>query len=203
MGGPEIGKHLMGLLSRTGDLVYTLRFLRLLTTKFEDTTAFKLGLIDKDGKKLKSPSNSDERSAYNAFHRLVFNLKKLLAKVPGGGSKLASYAAALFLIKEQLNLTDSSVEKIAEACDIDPLERLDEDTSWFCTKDGMLSPGIYRLANDKMLNATCEEVCRKGDKVRVFDNTFPEGNILGVDIFEVTHERTAKQLYVAVGELRK
>lgn len=203
MGGPETGKHLMGLLSRTGDLVYTLRFLRLLTTKFEDTTAFKLGLIDAEGKKLKSPDTSEERSAYNAFHRLVFNLKKLLAKVPGGGSKLATYAAALYLIKEQLNLSDSSINKIAQECDVDPLEALSEDTSWFCTKDGMLSPGIYRLANDKMLNMTCEEVCKKGDKVRVWDNSYPVGNMLGVDIFEVTHDRTAKQLYVAVGELRK
>lgn len=193
----------MGLLSRTGDLVYTLRFLRLLTTKFEDTTAYKLGLIDEKGKKLKSASTSEERSAYNAFHRLVFNLKKLLEKVPGGSSKLASYAAALFLIKEHLNLSDSSVDKIVQASDVDPLEALSEETSWFCTKDGMLSPGIYRLANDKMLNVTCEEVCKKGDKVRVWDNTYPQGNLLGVDIFEVTHDRTAKQLYVAVGELRK
>jgi len=193
----------MGLLSRTGDLVYTLRFLRLLTTKFEDTTAYKLGLIDEKGKKLKSASTSEERDAYNAFHRLVFNLKKLLEKVPGGSSKLASYAAALFLIKEHLNLSDSSVDKIVQASDVDPLEALSEGNSWFCTKDGMLSPGIYRLANDKMLNTTCEEVCRKGDKVRVFDNTYSTGNMLGVDIFEVTHERTAKQLYVAVGELRK
>lgn len=203
MGGPETGKHLMGLLSRTGDLVYTLRFLRLLTTKFEDTTAFKLGLIDKEGNKLKSPDTSEERSAYNAFHRLVFNLKKLLAKVPGGGSRLATYAAALYLIKEQLNLSDSSINKIAQACDVDPLEALSEDTSWFCTKDGMLSPGIYRLANDKMLSATCEEVCKKGDKIRVWDNNYPIGNMLGMDIFEVTHDRTAKQLYVAVGELRR
>lgn len=193
----------MGLLSRTGDLVYTLRFLRLLTTKFEDTTAYKLGLIDEKGKKLKNPETSEEKSAYNAFHRLVFNLKKLLEKVPGGSSKLASYAAALFLIKEQLNLSDSSVNKIAQASDVDPLEALSEETSWFCTKDGMLSPGTYRLANDKMLNITCEEVCKKGDKIRVWDNSYPVGNMLGIDIFEVTHDRTAKQLYVAVGELRK
>jgi len=193
----------MGLLSRTGDLVYTLRFLRLLTTKFEDTTAYKLGLIDEKGKKLKNPETSEEKSAYNAFHRLVFNLKKLLEKVPGGSSKLASYAAALFLIKEQLNLSDSSVNKIVQASDVDPLEALSEETSWFCTKDGMLSPGTYRLANDKMLNITCEEVCKKGDKIRVWDNSYPVGNMLGIDIFEVTHDRTAKQLYVAVGELRK
>ena len=35
----------MGILKRAGDLVYTFRFLRLLTTSFEDTEAFKKGII--------------------------------------------------------------------------------------------------------------------------------------------------------------
>ena len=43
----------MGILKRAGDLVYTFRFLRLLTTSFEDTEAFKKGIIDKDGKRRK------------------------------------------------------------------------------------------------------------------------------------------------------
>jgi len=193
----------MGILSRTGDLVYTLRFLRLLTTQFEDTTAFKLGLIDKDGKKLKSPQTTEEKSAYNTFHRLAFNLKKLLAKVPGGGSRLASYAAALLLIKEHLNLGDSSIEKVVEHCGIDPLHSLEESKEWFCTKDGMLAPGIYKLANPKMVNSTCEEICRTGDKVRVEQNAFPVDNLLGLDLFEATHVPTNQKIYVAVGELRR
>ena len=44
----------MGIIKRAGDLVYTFRFLRLLTTPFEETEAFKRGIIDKDGKRLKS-----------------------------------------------------------------------------------------------------------------------------------------------------
>jgi hypothetical protein len=203
MGGPETGKHLMGILSKTGDLVYTLRFLRLLTTNFEDTTAFKLGLIDKEGKKLKKAETSDEKSAYNSFHRMVFNLKKLLAKVPGGSSKLASYASALFLIKETLTLSDSSVEKINEACALDPLESLTEGSQWFCAKDGMLSPGIYSLANPKMVNSTCEEICKAGDKIRVAPDAYPVDNILGQDIFEAVHIPTNQEVYVAVGELRR
>jgi hypothetical protein len=142
----------MGLLSRAGDLTYTLRFLRLLTTKFEDTTAYKLGLIDEKGKKLRSPKTNEEKSAYNAFHRLVFNLKKLLAKVPGGSSKFASYVSALFLIKEHLDLSDKSIEKIAAKAGIDPLGFLDEGTQWFVTDDGMLSPGSYKLTTDKLAN---------------------------------------------------
>ena len=193
----------MGILSRTGDLVYTLRFLRLLTTKWEDTNAYKLGIIDKEGKKVKKPSTEEEKSAYNTFHRLVFSLKRLLNKVPGGKSSLASYAAALYLIKEELNLGEGSIERIVEECALDPLEGLNEGNEWFCAKDGMLSPGIYKLANPKMVNTTCEEICKTGDKVRVTDNAYPIGNVLGQDIFEATHVATNQPIYVAVGELRR
>lgn len=193
----------MGILSQTGDLVYTLRFLRLLTTKFEDTNAFKLGLIDKEGTKLKKPESKQEKDSYNTFHRLAFNLKKLLAKVPGGKSSLASYAAALFLIKENLNLGERSIEKIVEECALDGLEGLNEGTGWFCAKDGMLSPGMYTLANPKMINKTCEEICKKGDKVRVANDAYPVGNMLGQDIFEATHVSTQQPIYVTSGELRR
>lgn len=193
----------MGILSRTGDLVYTLRFLRLLTTKWEDTSAYKLGIINDEGKKVKKPSTDEEKSAYNTFHRLVFSLKRLLNKVPGGKSSLASYAAALFLIKEELNLGEGSIERIVEECALDPLEGLNEDVAWFRAKDGMLSPGIYKLANPKVVNTTCEEICKTGDKVRVEDDAYPIGNVLGQDIFEATHVATNQPIYVAVGELRR
>ena len=74
----------MGLVKRAGDLVYTFRFLRLLTTSFEDTEAYKKGIIDKDGKKLKTfdlntMDNRDTyKNYYTPFHRLVFNIKKII-----------------------------------------------------------------------------------------------------------------------------
>ena len=152
----------MGALTKATDTVYTLRFLRLLTTPFEETNAFKLGLIDDKGNKLKKPFTEKEKSSYNMFHRLVFNIKKLLAKVPGGSSKFASYASALFLIKEHLNLSDKSLEKILKECDIDPSDFLSESSQWFTTKDGMLSPGVYRLCSEgKMLNSTGETMGKK------------------------------------------
>ena len=192
----------MGLLSRAGDLTYTLRFLRLLTTKFEDTTAYKLGLIDEQGNKLRSPKTNEEKSAYNAFHRLVFNLKKLLAKVPGGSSKFASYVSALFLIKEHLELSDKSIDKIAAKAGIDPLGFLDEGTQWFVTDDGMLSPGSYKLASDKLVNSSIQELCQKGDSVRVLMDNYPVGECLGVPVYEVKHAKTNQSIYVTTGELR-
>jgi len=101
----------MGILKRAGDVIYTLRFLRLLTTPFEETKAFKLGLIDEKGKRNKTVriDSTEERDAYTPFHRLVFNIKRVLEKVPGGGTTLGSYAAALYLIKEKHSITDKQL----------------------------------------------------------------------------------------------
>lgn len=193
----------MGVLSRAGDLVYTLRFLRLLTTDFKDTNAFKNGIIDEKGKKLKSPSTADEKSSYNTFHRLVFNLKKLLAKVPGGSSKLASYASALFLIREKTEIGDKGIRKIVEETGHLPVDFLAEQSEWYVLDDKMLSPGIYKVRCDKMLNATCEELVRAKDKVRVPEDTYPLGEMFGLDVYEVTHVNTGKSIYVTVGELER
>ena len=96
----------MGLLKKAGDLVYTFRFLRLLTTDFKDTTAFKKCLIDVKGKRLRKPETSEERDVYTPFHRLVFNIKKL---IPGG--KVGSYASALYLIKEQYSVSEKTIKQ--------------------------------------------------------------------------------------------
>ena len=192
----------MGVLTKAADTVYTLRFLRLLTTPWEETGAFKAGLIDNEGNKIKKPFTEKEKSVYNTFHRLVFNVKKLINKAPGGKSKIASYAAALFLIKENANLGDKSIEKILEVCKVNPEVFLEESSHWFTTKDGMLTPGVYKLADgDKMLNGIHEELGKKNDKVRVDIDNYPVSNLFGLDIYEVLHIPTQKKLYVTAGEL--
>ena len=194
----------MGILSRSGDLVYTLRFLRLLTTAWEDTNAFNLGLIDDTGKKLKKPKTEEEKSAYNIFHRLVFNIKKLINKVPGGKSKFASYASALLLLKEHFGLSDDNMQQILDALDIKDEDCLGESTVWYQTKDGMLSPGSYRLTvEDKMINATLDEFGQKNDEVVVEMNSYPVDNVIGFDVYEVIHSSTGQKMYVTAGELTK
>ena len=88
----------MGILKRAGDLLYTFRFLTLLVTPFDKTKAFEEGIIDADGKRIKTYKKDTEayKEYYTPFHRLVFNVKRLMAKVPGGGSRLASYACLLY-----------------------------------------------------------------------------------------------------------
>ena len=194
----------MGILSRSADLVYTLRFLRLLTTPWKEMGAYKAGIIDENGKKIKKPETSEDKNVYNYFHRLVFSLKRLLNKVPGGKSKIGSYVAALLLIKEKLELSDASVQKIIKESRIDPLDILAENNEWFVLPSGMLSPGIYSIKeNDKMINSTCEELCHKNDKVKVDMDCYPKENICGMDIFEVLHLPTNQNIYITSGELAK
>lgn len=83
------------------DIFMVYQFIKRLVTPFDKTEAFQLGLIDQDGNKLKKADTPEEKKALGYFDRLVFNLKRLLGMVPGGRSRLASYAAALLLLREK------------------------------------------------------------------------------------------------------
>jgi len=78
---------------------------------WKKTGAYKAGIIDENGKKLKSPKTSDEKKVYTMLHRLTFNLRRLLEKIPGGIGKwkITRYAAALWLIKEEAGLDDKAL----------------------------------------------------------------------------------------------
>ena len=94
----------MGILAGIGNIYFVYQFLKKLVTPFEKTKAFELGIIDEKGKILKRRRDlegDEEKSAYNLSDTLIWNIKKLMGKIPGGKSRIASYAAALYLIKEQ------------------------------------------------------------------------------------------------------
>lgn len=85
------------------DNLIAYRVLSMLVKPFNETDAFKLGIIDDTGKNLipsRKLDTSEQKNAYTYLHRLVFNLKKLLNKLPGGESKLKNLVAAFFLIRE-------------------------------------------------------------------------------------------------------
>jgi len=85
------------------DNLIAYRVLSMLIKPFEETNAFKLGIIDKTGKNLikaKDFTKAEQKEAYTYLHRLVFNMKKIINKLPGGESKLVNMVAAFFLVKE-------------------------------------------------------------------------------------------------------
>lgn len=98
------------------DNVIAFRILAMLVKNFKDTDAYKLGIIDEKGKALKKTSQlsgTKERDAYTYLHRLVFNMKRIINKLPGGESKLKSLVSALFLVKEYYE-SDSRTTSLME-----------------------------------------------------------------------------------------
>ena len=201
----------MGILKSAADFVYTIRFLKLLTTPFEKMGAFEIGLIDKDGNvdkkrkeelKLTMDGRMDLSTHWTSFTRLVVNIKKLMAKAPGGKSVVARYGAALFLIKESGNLNNKQIQKIHNETGIDILDVLAENTQWFMLNDKQLSPGVYRMKHDSM--SCIYEETYKDDQIRILEEeSKPVGEVLGLDIYSAIHLPTNKRMYVTTGDITK
>ena len=90
-------------MSRIVDNLIAYKILTMLITPFEETQAYKLGIIDKDGKNLIKTTKldtSEQKDAYSYLNRLVFNIKKIINRLPGGDNKLKNLIAGLWLVKE-------------------------------------------------------------------------------------------------------
>jgi len=107
-------------MSRIVDNLIAYRILKMLVTNFEDTEAYKLGIIDAKGKNIRKANTlqtSQERDAYTYLNRLVFNMKKIINKIPSGESKMKSLVAALWLVKEQYQSGSRSTALMQEKFD--------------------------------------------------------------------------------------
>lgn len=117
------------------DTLFVFRLLRKLTMKYEKWDAFKSGVIDKNGNIIvkKKERDKKQKDSFNMLDRLAWNLKRLIGKVPGGKSQVASYVAALALIKEY------TIREKGEATSEYLSERLEEH--------GLVSKRDYDLSN--------------------------------------------------------
>ena len=196
-------------MGRAIDTLIVFRFLKLLVTPFKETKAYKLGIIDERGKNLRKSNKlntEEERESYTILHRLVFNIKKLIELAPGGKSKLGSYAAALFLIKEHIKdkveneeLLEKEFYKYLKDNDLIEPYSLDEEIQ-FTDK---LTKGKYRLVNDIYTDKKTEVVAKKGDIVIAFTDTPPEETIMGEDIFSVIHEKSKEEIYISISDIEE
>ena len=202
-------------MGRAIDLFVTYRFLRLLTTPFEKTDAFKLGIIDEKGNRIKLPkstkvavelSTSELQSAYTILHKLVFNIKKLFNKVPGLRTKVGTYAAALFLLKDTFkesvddpDMFEKEFVKFLKENNIEMDNEISEEVIGF---GEVLPKGEYVLVND-ILNKEEENLsAKKGDKVIAYDDEPPIDTILGVEIFPIIHVNTQEKIYVSLEDIK-
>jgi ribosomal protein L31E len=100
------------------DAVLTYNFIKQLTTPFIQMPAYKMGLINANGDFLKARAQmtTQEKSALGIFNVMIINLKKIIAKIPGGGSRLGTIAATMILlntkpIKEDVNFEYEQLEE--------------------------------------------------------------------------------------------
>ena len=202
-------------MGRAIDLFVTYRFLKLLTTPFNKMDAFKYGIIDKDGNRIKK-ENSDEvavdlttsqlKNSYTILHKLVFNIKKIFAKIPGLRTKVGTYAAALFLLKDTFkesvddpDMFEKEFVKFLKENNVELDGEISEEVVGF---GEILPKGEYILKQD-ILNKEEEELtAKKGDKVIAFEDEAPVDTVLGADIFAVIHDKTKEKIYVSLEDIK-
>ena len=206
-------------MGRAIDLFVTYRFLKILTTPFDKQDAYKLGIIDKDGNRvmgkpikgikvskpdpLKTP---EEKAAYTILHKLIFNIKKLFNKVPGLKTKVGTYAAALYLLKDTFkesvddpDVFEKEFMKYLKELGFEIDDSISEEVVGF---GEVLPKGEYVLKQD-ILNKEEEELtARKGDIVNAYEDVPPVDTILGVEIFPVVHKKSGSVIYVGLEDLK-
>ena len=153
----------MGILKTVGNIYFVYQFLKKLVTPFEKTKAFELGIIDKKGKLLKRKRDletQEEKDSYTLSDRLIWNLKRLLGKIPGGKSRIASYAAALWLIKESNNNEYHINPEKIEQDFVKYLEDLENET---------LTESVFNEVNDSVMVGILQAYDESGGNKKKFD----------------------------------
>ena len=203
-------------MGRAIDLFVTYRFIKLLVTPFEKQEAYKLGIIDKDGKRILQKGTNRptelntiaERNAYTVLHKLVFNIKKIFSKVPGLRTKLGTYAAALFLLKDTFkedvdtNMWEKEFMKYLRENNYELDDTISEEVDLV---DGALPKGIYKLTQDIAFDEEDADTpdALEGDECQVFEATAPVDSILGVDVFPVIHVPTQSKIFVSAEDIKE
>ena len=197
-------------MGRAIDMFVTYRFVKLLTQPFDKTDAFKMGIIDDKGNRTdKKLYKASEQSAYTVLHKLVFNIKKIFQKVPGLRSRVGTYAAALFLLKdtfkehiEDPQVFEKEFIKYLQENNIQLDNTIVEEVA---LDNGKLSKGIYILTQDVIITDEEQEDfdALEGDEVEVFEDTPPADTILGVDVFAVIHNKTKQKIFISSEDIKE
>ena len=197
---------------RAIDLFVAYRFLSILTTPWENQPAFEHGIIDKDGKLLRKAAElktTDEKSSFTLLHRLIFNLKRILHKIPGVRTKLGTYATALYLLKQHFadQVDDEDViEKTFKTWLVDNGYMTEEEINEEVIGLGDLLPkGKYRLVADVAPDeeGDMKAVGNSGDIVVAFTDTSPTDEVMGLNIFPVIHQKSSTEIYVSLEDVEE
>ena len=193
-------------MGRAIDLLITYRIIKLLVTPFEKQEAYKYGIIDNDGKVLRKTKDlvtAKEKDAYTVLHRFVFNLKRLINIIPGGKSKLGTYAAALgLLLKEQKDINAVELERTLYKHLVDnKLIAYGDDLNESVGFDYLPEGRFTVIDNLEDLNG--QKTAEVGDIVYTTENQKPFDNYFGVNLYYVINEDTKKQIIVSEDNIER
>jgi hypothetical protein len=191
----------MSILS-TADFLAAARFLRLLTMPYEKTAAFKEGVIDNKGTLLlpMKEMSQKQKESYTIFHRLVFNLRRLLQKVPiFGNNILLNYASALMLIREHVpafrNNETLLIETLKEHLPSINENAFGDETSL----EPIMIGREYFLNKDLLHEETFEPIYREGSKVQILH--LSEKSIFDFPFYRAKHLGTNHTILVCESDV--
>ena len=196
-------------MSAAVDAFVAYQFLKLLTKPWEDTDAYRLGIIDASGevlRKRKSLKTREEKKAYTIFHTLVWNIKRLLEKLPPGRTRIGSFAAGLWMLKEHLDMEPDTLTKAF----IRFLEENYPEIETSYSEVGIISemhnitdtllPGRYRVLHD--IDHDFGRIS-SGNIFNIRKPVAPIGEMAGENIFRVAHPDTPDGILVTADDLER
>jgi len=181
------------------DVMIAYKFVKILATPWTKTDAYKLGIIDEKGNvliKKKDLKTGKQKKAYTIIHRLTWNIKKLLDKLPPTRTKLGSFAAALWLLKEEWDLEEDNT--------LLEMSFLDHTGSDFVIQEDKkhlqkMERGNYLLRQGVK---TMYEDIKPNDTI-IIRKTQPKGKVFGIQLFEGIHKSTGKKVLISNEDLLK
>ena len=183
----SVGKGLISGAIKVVDLASIMRIITLITIPFKHWTAFKTGVIDKDGKTLKKRRDrktKEEKDSFTMFHRFVRNIKRIIGFIPFGKTIIGSLAASLFLLREyQERPFDNDQRALLER-----FNKFWEENEEFITE-------LYEVYEDDFNNLLTEEAQTTTAQVALskFPLTFePKDKFMGMKVFDVDTDRYMK-----------
>lgn len=108
-----------GAISTAAATFMTIRFVSYLSKPFEDWPAFKLELIDKDGKIIKKSSNPGEKAAMNPLMNLIRKIKRIVNKIIPNKAIIPTLVSLYLLTENKItngfDLKDEIIQELDES----------------------------------------------------------------------------------------
>lgn len=188
-------------MSKTLNNFYAFKFVRLLSQDWTDTEAYEEGIIDENGKVIKKNLTTDEKRVYTKFHKLVFNIKRMLEKFPLGKHAVSRYATALLLLKESTeyneNIEQAFYDYLSEQGNNDnDINLLKEETMTTGIDMGVHKKKEETFAGSKVFDCDSDtfQNCRLGKKKYARYKTYVGEDEIGQEIKAYALKNPKKQI---------